>query len=419
MNAYTMINILKLDKRDFLVSKVIFTLTLKTFSYMTLLMLSSLFVSITMLETLIISGYILFAALIWEIFILKIFIKFKFDFYAKTGYVILSLLLLLTLCYLLPVRGVILNLRPILNNGYLFLLLLVLAIISIWRLYRFDNYSAVAKKTVSRERILEIEDLLKNMAFADVNLAEGKLASEKVTGTDNLRGYALLNHLFFTRHRRIITKPVRAKVIIVAILTLIFWGFLIWKPEFKDTVRGNILSLSPYLVFAMYMLSSGDKFSRALFFNCDRYMLKEHYYKDKEALLDNFTTRLKKSITLNLLPAGALAVMVFGTGVITGMDSELIRLLPMVATILTLSLFYSTHYLFIYYILQPYTVDLGRTGPLYSMVNSLVYLISFGSIYIKTTSMMFTFAVMFFTVLYTAAAILLTCNLAPRTFRLK
>lgn len=123
------------------------------------------------------------------------------------------------------------------------------------------------------------------MAFADVNLAEEKLVQEKVTGTDNLQGYALFNHLFFTRHRRIITKPVRTKVAIVAAIALLVWVLLLLKPEFRDPVRENILSLSPYFIFVMFLLSSGEKFSRALFFNCDRYMLKELYYKDKEACL--------------------------------------------------------------------------------------------------------------------------------------
>lgn len=252
-----------------------------------------------------------------------------------------------------------------------------------------------------------------------MDLAEEKLGREKVSSTGHLEGYDLFNHLFFTRHRRIITRPVQIKTVIIAAGALLLWTLLLLKPEFQDPVRGNILSLSPYFVFFMYLLSSGDKFSRTLFFNCDRYMLKEYYYKDREAILKNFTLRLKLSIRLNLLPAAAVAVLLSGTGIIIGMGSAIVQLLPMVVTIFSLALFFSTHYLFIYYLLQPFTADLTRKSPLYGVINALIYMISFGSIHLKTSSIIFTLAVIFFTLAYTGAAILLTYHLAPRTFKLR
>lgn len=419
MTAYTMVNILGLDKRDFFFSKIIYTLGLKAFRYMLLLMLGSLFIEITLAESLMLSGYILFAALIWEVVLLDIFKKYRFNLYDHPGYALLSLFLSLVICYLLPYLGITLRLRPFLGSGYSFSLLLILAAYSLWRLYHFDSYSAVTKKTISREKILGVEDLLKNVAFADVNLAEKKLVREKVTGADHLQGYALFNHLFFARHRRIITKPVRIKVAIVAALALCTWTFLLLKPEYGSQAREILLAGSPYLLFVMYLLSSGEKFSRALFFNCDRYMLKERYYKDKGAILSNFTSRLKKASGLNLLPAAAVAIFLLGTGAVAGMGTALVRLLPMIITVFLLSLFFSTHYLFIYYIMQPYTVDLTQKNLLYSVVNWLIYLICFGCTHIKTTSLIFTVGVIFFTLLYTAVAIILTRNLAPRTFKLR
>src|SRR5690606_22694077 len=101
---------------------------------------------------------------------------------------------------------------------------------------------------------------------------------------------------------------------------------------------------------------------------------------ERKALLENFTIRLKKSISLNLRPAAAVAILLLGTGLITGMGGAIIRLLPMMATIFSLSLFFSTHYLFIYYMLQPYTVDLVQKSPLYSLANIVMYALSYGSI---------------------------------------
>lgn len=417
--AYTMVRILNLDKRDYLLSRVLYMLGVKAFRFAILLLFIGFFLKIDPLESLMLAGYILFAALIWEYLILEIFKITGANIYDRTGYIFLTLFLLLAICYLLPYWSITLAVRPALNSGFLFLLIALLAAFSFWRLYRHECYHALVKKTISRERLLGMAELLKNVAFADVNLAEDKLWQEKVDCTDHLEGYDLFNHLFFARHKGIIIKPVRAKVAIIAVIAVLFWAFLLFKPQFQDPVRENILSFSPYLVFIMFMLSSGERTTRALFFNCDRYMLKEHYYKKKKALLDSFTFRLKRSITLNLLPAAAVAALLLGTGAVIGMGGEIIRLLPVVVTVFSLSLFFSTHYLFIYYLLQPYTADLTKKRPLYSMVNALIYLICYGSIQIKTSSIYFTLAVIFFTLAYTGIALIMTYHLAPRTFKLR
>lgn len=417
--AYTMVHLLQLDGRDFLISKVIFNLGIKALRYLLIFLFLSLFLNISALEGFMLAGYILFAALTWEWLILETFKKYRINPYDKPGIVFLLSLLLLAICYLLPYRSLVLNLQPLLTNGFFFALAALLAGYSFWRLHSFDGYRALTKETISRDRMLGIEDSLKNAAFADVNLAEEKLAREEADGAAELEGYALFNHLFFARHRRIIMKPVQTKVVIIAVLALLGWAFLLFKPAYKVPVRENLLSLSPYLIFVMFMLSSGERFNRALFFNCDRYMLKELYYKERKALFENFTIRLKKSISLNLRPAAAVAILLLGTGLITGMGGAIIRLLPMMATIFSLSLFFSTHYLFIYYMLQPYTVDLVQKSPLYSLANIVMYALSYGSIHIKTSSVAFTFAVILFTLAYTAMAIALTYKLAPKTFKLR
>ncbi len=419
LSAYTVINILRLPQRDFFFSKIIYELGLKTARYLLLLMLSSLFIDISLLESAMLSGYILFAALIWEYGTLMFFRRFNIDPYGKPVYNIAALAFLLAVCYLPPYWGFVLKMRPVLGSGYLFALLFILAGISLRGLSRFSGYSAVTKQTITRERILEVADLLKTIAFADVNLEEKKLVKEKVAAADSLQGYALFNYLFFRRHRDIIVKPARVKAAVVAVLTLIAWALLLLKPELRGPVRENIFTFSPYLILIMFVLSSGERFSRALFFNCDRYMLKERYYKDKSALLENFTIRLKKTIGLNLLPAAALAFLFVSAALFSGAGGEMVRLIPLLVTIFTLALFFSTHYLFIYYLLQPYTAELTLKNPLYTIINTLIILISCASLQIKTTSLLFTCGVIVFTLLYTAAAIILTYHLAPKTFKLR
>ncbi|NMA91997.1 MAG: hypothetical protein GX973_02600, partial [Firmicutes bacterium] len=262
MNAYVLLNLLKLPAKDYLLSKVIYNLGIRTARYLVVFTFIGLFIDITFGEILLFSGYILFAALIWEYLILKIFLLFKINLYDKLVPSLAFIVLVAAACYLLPIRGIILPLQGALSNVLTYLSFALLATVSFWQLYSFDGYPAVIKITISRDKLLGLEDLFRNLQFADVNLTEEKLVREKVTNTGNLQGYALFNHLFFARHRRIITKPMQSKIALVSGLALAIWGILFFKPDLRPLVYDNILSISPSLIFVMYLLSSGEKFSR-------------------------------------------------------------------------------------------------------------------------------------------------------------
>lgn len=154
LTAYTMVKLLSLDKRDYLLSRVLYTLGIKALRFAILLLPTGFLIGITPLESLMLAGYILFAALIWEYLILEIFKKTGANLYERTGYVLLTLSLLLSICYLLPYRGIILAVRPALNSGCLFLLMVLLAALSLYCLYLHNGYHTVVKKTLSRERLL-------------------------------------------------------------------------------------------------------------------------------------------------------------------------------------------------------------------------------------------------------------------------
>lgn len=418
INAYTLINIFKVDARHFYVSRVLFTVGKTALRYLLLLAIVSLITEISLLQSLMLTGYIVMMALIWEYLLLVLHGKTGINIFAKQMLLLGALFLSIVIAYTLPLMGLTLRLEGILSSGYTFLFAFALASLASWHLCSFDNYSQVAKVVMDRETLAQTAETLKNLNFIDVNLDEKQLTKAKVNGADHLQGYALFNHLFFSRHKKIITKPIINRVIFIGLLAIALWSMLLALPTVQESAGQTLLSSAPYFIFIMYFLSTGERFSKALFFNCDRYMLREAYYRDKGALLHNFTLRLRKSIGLNLLPALALVVLILGTGLVLGMGRDIIKLFPLAISILSLSLFFSTHYLFIYYILQPYTVDLKKS-PLYFIISGLVYMICYGFIFVKTPSLVFTFAVITFTIFYAGVAILLTYNFAPKTFKLR
>jgi hypothetical protein len=72
-----------------------------------------------------------------------------------------------------------------------------------------------------------------------------------------------------------------------------------------------------------------------------------------------------------------------------------------------------------YYVIQPYTAELTMKSPLYIIINFIIYAISYICLQIKTSSYYFTLGVLGVTIIYMAAALVITYRVAPRTFRLK
>ena len=91
-------------------------------------------------------------------------------------------------------------------------------------------------------------------------------------------------------------------------------------------------------------------------------------------------------------------------------------------TVLSLSVFFSTHYLVLYYLLQPYTVGLETKNPAYSAITFATYFMCYQAAQAlgeDFSPLLFGQICIGFSLLYVAAALLLAYRLAPKTFRLR
>ena len=89
------------------------------------------------------------------------------------------------------------------------------------------------------------------------------------------------------------------------------------------------------------------------------------------------------------------------------------------ASVCCMSIFFSVHYLTIYYLLQPYTAGTEMKSAVYQIVLSLTYVACYGVMQVKIPPLAFGALCGGFCVLYCAAACLLVYRLAPKTFRLR
>lgn len=215
----------------------------------------------------------------------------------------------------------------------------------------------------------------------------------------NKKGFEYLNELFVKRHRKILWKSAKK---ISAVAAVIFAGLVmlvVAMPEEKAEVNELIMTFLPYFVFIMYVMNRGTGFTRALFVNCDHSLLTYSFYKQPKMILKLFRIRLWEIIKVNLLPAGVvgggLALLLFASG---GTDNPF-NYAVIIVSVVCMSIFFSVHYLTLYYMLQPYNAGTEMKSGTYQLIMMATYVVCYAMIYLRLPTFVFGLCTIVFCVL--------------------
>ena len=327
-----------------------------------------------------------------------------------TKHIWLAAGLLLALAYGLPALGVVL---PTSVSMAAFGLLIVSGAASVRTIRAFPSYCAVNQELLAQ--MLQQMDSAKTATKKTVE----KSISADTSITSRRQGFAYLNELFIKRHQKILWKA--TEKITAVILGLVAVGLLAIRlsPEVGETLNGILLLWLPYFTFIMYSLNRGTGFTRALFMNCDHSLLTYAFFKEPKCILALFRIRLWEIIKINAVPAltlgGGLALLLYASG---GTENPL-DYAVLVVTILALSVFFSIHYLTIYYLLQPYNAGTELKSGTYSLVMMGTYLVCFFLMNVRLPILVFGLGCIAFCLIYSVVACVLVYRLAPKTFRIR
>ena len=155
------------------------------------------------------------------------------------------------------------------------------------------------------------------------------------------------------------------------------------------------------------------------FMNCDHSLLTYSFYKQPGFILRLFQIRLREIMKINAVPAlvigVGLALILFATG---GTDNPL-NYAVLIVSILCMSLFFSIHYLTIYYLLQPYNAGTELKSGTYRLILSGTFLVCFAIMRLRMPILVFGAMTIAFCVLYGVVASILVYRFAPKTFRIR
>jgi len=289
-------------------------------------------------------------------------------------------------------------------------------------IFKFENFRKVVYSSIKLDDImLDLSKAMGEARFSGVKMKENDFSAEllKSGKFENKNGFFYLNAIFFARHRKLLEKPIKIRLCIIGAVFIVLSVISVIFPGLGKELDGGILGVIPAFVFIMYFASIGDQVCKAMFYNCDISLLRYGFYRDKAVILMNFKVRLLKLTGLNLVIGAAISIAFPSFLAIAGVNFTLLDLILFIASILCLSVFFSVHHLFLYYVFQPYTTELGMKNPFFKIINGVVYLLCYGCLQIRNAPGFFTLALIGATAAYIALALILVYKLAPTRFQVK
>lgn len=321
----------------------------------------------------------------------------------------ITMVVLMFVAYGLPYFGYVM---PRIASVVALVIFTLAGITSIKTVVSFEDYYVVQKQILT-EMLLMVEmshDAVQNKQRNMIAVSEG--------GDSKKKGFEYLNELFIKRHHKLLWK---ASLRMSAIAFVVFAGLITFfarVPSEKQEFLEVFSKYLPYFAFIMYSVNRGGGFTSALFVNCDHCLLTYSFYKQPKHILKLFRLRLWEIIKINLLPAVVIATGIVSLLAFCG-ETEVINYVIAFTTIIALSIFFSVHYLTIYYLLQPYNAGTEIKSGSYQFITWITYMISFIFIYVRIDIKIFGIGAIAFCVLYCIIASILVYRLAPKTFRIR
>ena len=371
----------------------------------------SFFVNIPINTIILLCSFNIFTRIVGEGWNLNFYLKHGYQFNDKIIYylILCGLFLLISLS---PYTGF------YLLEGFVFIMFIILffvALLSISYLYKNHNYKLIYKRLNTKTRILNMEhdSAYRRQAMVEVKNKDKIIDNKKIK---NKKGYDLFNTIFFERHKEILMRSCyRFSLILIGIYIFLLGS--LYFGNLNNNINNFLLTHLGFFVIIMYFINRGAIVTQAMFFNCDHAMLSYNFYREPSVILGLFKKRLIMLAKINLLPAlvisvGNVLLLYFSGG------SSIPTYIGMFLYVIFLSIFFSVHYLVMYYLLQPYNKDFKIRKFSYTIVSFLTYFVSYMFTSFEFSSLLFSIYTIIFTIVYVILSMILVYKYSPRTFKI-
>ncbi len=418
INDYYAVVQLNIDARKYILSSYIYDMIRIIVGYIPFTVLfGTVLCKLSLGITLTMPFFVVLAKTVMCWVYIKIYdITGKFPTGSISGWITAPLtVVLFAAAYILPFTG----LAIISENIYyiVFAAAAVMGTIALIMMFRYKNFRAFYRQFLNYSQS-EHAKIMANAVntTADTNR---KYIGHNLDIVSNKNGFEYLNDMFIKRHFRLLMKPV---LIISLSAAAVFAGMAVlstFDSELRADINDAVFGIMSISLFIMYVISRGQAFTQALFINCDHCLLTFPFYKEPKSILKLFAIRLKSLVKINIIPAIVISIGMLVVIALTGGTEYEIYYVLIPFTIIMMSVFFSVHYMTIYYLLQPYTASTQIKCATYSFINGATYVVCYVFMQLHLNPLPMSVVVSVFCVIYCIAACVLVYKYAAKTFKIR
>lgn len=258
------------------------------------------------------------------------------------------------------------------NRTVFFILGSLCLISSCFLLFKTNIFEMMAKLVLRRDIFsVDMDEISSQGLGLDEKDLEGNVSKGEF---ESYKGIEYINRIFFQRFKKKFYKPVKVKTLIILLIGL-GANFLVSRLTLTDKESLDFFTYGFCLIgfLAGFLAYVGDRFTRLCFYNMDRFLMKNNFYRSPALLKDAIKIRFKKMVAYNMPMLVILILSMFGI-LLQVKTPRFSYLLTLIFSILGM-VFFNFHYLYTYYLIQPFTVNMEMKSPLYSIFNIFSYYI--------------------------------------------
>ncbi|MBP3800335.1 MAG: hypothetical protein ILA19_05085, partial [Bacilli bacterium] len=212
--------------------------------------------------------------------------------------------------------------------------------------------------------------------------------------------------------------PIIRETIILLIFFITISIIMYINKTVSNSVSEIILKYFGASLFIVHILNKTYTTTENMFSNCDKSMLTYDFYKEDYVIKNIFKQRLKSLIKINIIPVVVIGLFIPVLLIISGTKLSLeLFLIPIM--LIVSSIFFTTHYLSMYYLLQPYDKDSKVKDLKSQILNVLILLILIVLIKININILVLEIVSTIFSLICIGIYLYLVNRNSQKTFKIK
>ncbi|WP_428885341.1 hypothetical protein [Facklamia sp. P13064] len=271
---------------------------------------------------------------------------------------------------------------------------------------------------------LSINDLLESQQFVDeIDSQSAKVEDKDIRiGKNDYsddQGIIYINKIFYDRIGSVFKKKILIRLAFIGITLVMLNVVKYFVPLSPTDVKGLSQFIPLILLLLARSMYLGEFFTKTSFYYMDRKLLSFHFYRAKENITTAIVFRTKQLLKYNRPQfIVALIGLLFTYYHWDLFDSQ--SVLVMVTSLISGYVFMTFHFLFAYYMFQPFTNQMKVKNPVYTgILNFVLYILYFSMVRLSSYTHYLVFGFFLFVILYVVLGIMIVYLFGPKRFRLR